>query len=232
MGRIWKVSASGEVVPVQGTGWGCASWPTSQQCVPYSVAADNAGNLYIMDTGHCRVQRIGTDGDLTTVAGDDRSDPRGFAYRCGYSVDGGPAASAALSWPYGVAVDGAGNIYIADTGNHRIRKVSPDGIITTVAGLGSFTNGSFSGVGYSGDGGPATEATLNSPHGVAVDTNGNIYIADTENRRIRKVASDGTITTVAGNGLFSESGDGGPATGAQLNFIDGYVRGIRWGQGE
>jgi len=230
--NIWKVTASGEIVTVPGTGFGCSEWPTSRQCVPYSAAADKLGNLYIVDTGHCRVQRIGADGEITTVAGDGRSDPRGFAYRCEYSGDGGPATSAALNWPYGVAVDDKGNVYIADTGNHRIRKVSPDGIITTIAGTGSWTTGSLLGEGYPGDGGPATEASLHSPHGVAVDTNGNIYIADTENYRIRKVAADGTITTIAGNGLFNESGNGGPATSAQLNFIHGYVRGLRWGQGE
>ena len=207
---IQKFSASGQVptnAPPAGIG-----------AVRLYSAFDNAGNLYIADTFRCSVQRVGADGTITLIAGDARPNQYG---PCGFSGDGGPATTAALSYPYGVALDAVGNVYIADTGNHRIRKVSPDGIINTVAGGG-----------YSGDGGPATDAKLNSPHGVAVDNNGNVYIADTENFRIRKIGSDGIITTVAGNGLFNESGDAGPATAAQLNFLNGYARGIPWGQGE
>ena len=205
---IRKFSASGQV-----TGIGAA--------MANSAAFDNAGNLYIADTSHCSVQKVGTDGVVTMIAGDARPNQRGLPYTCDFSGDGGPATTAALRYPLGVAVDAVGDVYIADTGNHRIRKVSPEGIINTVAGGG-----------YSGDGEPATDAKLNSPHGVAVDSDGNVYIADTENFRIRKVSSDGIITTVAGNGLFNESGDAGPATAAQLNFIKGYSRGIQWGLGE
>jgi sugar lactone lactonase YvrE len=128
----------------------------------------------------------------------------------GYSGDGGPAASAELSYPTGVAVDASGNLYIVDADNNRIRKVTAStGIITTVAGNGT--------AGYSGDGGPATSAELDTPFGVAVDASGNLYIVDVNNDRIRKVtASTGIITTVAGNGTFGYSGDGGAAISAEL----------------
>ena len=137
-------------------------------------------------------------GTITTVAGNGNG---------GYSGDGGPATSAELFEPYGVVVDGAGNLYIADTINNSIRKVTPGGTITTVAGDGTY--------GYSGDGGPATSAELAHPYGVAVDGAGNLYIADADNQRIRKVTPGGTITTVAG-GTYGYSGDGGPATSAEL----------------
>ena len=135
----------------------------------------------------------------------------------GFSGDGGPATAARLSSPRGVAADGAGNIYIADSGNHRIRKVDAAGVISTVAGNGVD--------GFSGDGGPATAAELRWPGDVAVDGAGNIYIAGISNNRIRKVdASTGIITTIAGNGRNSGfSGDGGPATAAQLAFPVGIA---------
>jgi len=138
---------------------------------------------------------------ISTVAGNGTS---------GYSGDGGPAVDAGLN-PNGVAVDASGNVYIVDIGNERIRKVAPNGTITTFAGTGA--------TGFRGDGGPATEASLNQPSRVAVDTSGNVYIADSENFWVRKVAPDGTITTVAGNGGAGNSGDGGPATSAALDFI-------------
>ena len=117
--------------------------------------------------------------------------------------------------PQGVAIDAAGNIYIADVRNNRIRKVDASGVITTVAGIGT--------TGYSGDGGPATSANLGSTRGVALDASGNIYIADTSNNRIRKVDASGVITTVAGNGIPGYSGDGGPATMAGLNDPNGVA---------
>lgn len=135
---------------------------------------------------------------ISTVAG------TGIA---GFSGDGGPAQDAELSYPSAVALDSAGNLYIADSYNNRIRKIS-GGIITTVAGNGS--------VGFSGDGGPATSATLNEPGGVAVDAAGNLYLADTFNNRIRKVFG-GIITTIAGNGTAAFSGDGGLAISGTLN---------------
>jgi sugar lactone lactonase YvrE len=132
----------------------------------------------------------------------------------GSSGDGGAATQAQLNSPRGVAVDGAGNVYIADTGNHRIRRVGSNGIITTYAG----TNGP----GFSGDGGPATQAQLSSPVGVAVDGAGAVYIADRANNRIRRVDLDGIITTFAGTNT-SSLGNGGPATQAMLSLPEGVA---------
>ena len=141
-------------------------------------------------------------GIVTTVAGTGTR---------GYSGDGGPATNAQVS-PAGLAVDGDGSLYIAD--NYRVRKVSPDGTISTIAGNGNF--------GYSGDGGPAIDAQLSSL-GLTIDTNGNLYISDVANNRIRKVSPAGIITTVAGNGSFGSSGDGGPASSAPLNNPSGLA---------
>ena len=133
----------------------------------------------------------------------------------GYSGDGGIADSAKLNSPFGVAVDASGNLFIADEYNKVIRKVSTNGIITTVAGNGTY--------GYSGDGGSATSAKLNYPTGVAVDASGNLFIADEENHRIRKVSTSGVITTVAGNGTKGYNGDGGIADSAELYYPTGVA---------
>ena len=171
---------------------------------PTGVALDGAGNLYIADSENHRIRKVDAAGVISTVAG---------AGTEGYNGDGGAATAAQLNYPVGVAVDGAGNLYIADLGNHRIRKVDAAGVISTVAGAGSTGE---SGGGFGGDGGPATAAQLRSPAGVALDGAGNLYIADALNNRIRKVDSAGTITTVAGAGTEGFGGDGGPATAAQL----------------
>jgi sugar lactone lactonase YvrE len=164
------------------------------------LAMDSSGNLYIADAGDERVRKVATNGVITTVAGNGTR---------GYSGDGGLATNAALLGPNGMGIDYRGNLFIADTGNNRVRKVDTNGIITTVAGIA--TNG------YSGDGGPATNAALNSPTAVAVDSMGDIYIADENNNRIREVGANGIITTVVGNGTASFSGDGGAAASATLN---------------
>jgi uncharacterized protein (TIGR03437 family) len=177
---------------------------SAQLDYPWAVAADSAGNLYIADTYNQRIRKI-ANGVISTVAGNGTP---------GFSGDGGPATSAELNYPSGVAVDSAGNLYIADYFNQRIRKVS-NGTITTVAGIATW--------GFSGDNGPATSAQLNYPNGVAVDSAGNLYIADTYNYRIRKV-SNGTIVTVAGGG--SALGDGGPATSALLSLPYGVAADI------
>ena len=203
--RIRKVDATGTITTVAGTGerggFSGDGGPATQAQLsqPASVAVDGAGNLYIADTTNSRIRKVDATGTITTVAGTGES---------GFGGDGGPASEAQLNYPLGVAVDGAGNLYIADTGNNRIRKVDAAGTITTVAGTGES--------GFGGDGGPASEALLNYPLGVAVDGAGNLYIADTTNGRIRKVDATGTITTVAGTGESGFGGDGGPATQAQL----------------
>jgi prepilin-type N-terminal cleavage/methylation domain-containing protein len=169
---------------------------------PYGVAVDSSGNLYIVEIWNFRIRKVtASTGIITTVAGNGTS---------GYSGDNGAATSAELWTPYGVAVDSSGNLYIADYGNNRIRKVTAStGIITTIAGNGT--------AGYSGDGGPATSAKLHSPTGSAVDSSGNLYISEYGNNRIRKVTASGTICTVAGNGTSGYSGDNGAATSAELH---------------
>lgn len=167
---------------------------------PRGVTEDVFGNLYIAEYYGQRVRKVTPSGTITTLAGNGTQ---------GYSGDGGPATSAELNGPYRVTVDLAGNVYIPDSSNCRIRKVSPDGTITTIAGNGD--------QGYSGDGGPSTSAELTYPEAVAFDSAGNYYIADEGAEVVRKVAPNGTITTFAGTGVASYSGDNGPATSATLD---------------
>ncbi|HUE00088.1 MAG TPA: IPT/TIG domain-containing protein [Bryobacteraceae bacterium] len=164
------------------------------------LATDAAGNIYLADQNNNRVRRVDTKGVITTFAG------TGAA---GYSGDGGPAAQAELSGPLGVCVAPSGAIYVNDYGNERIREISTSGIITTVAGNGS--------TGNSGDGGPATAAEFVIPIRCAVDLSGNLFIVDQGAFRVRKVDSSGTITAYAGTGAQGFSGDGGPATQAEMN---------------
>jgi uncharacterized protein (TIGR03437 family) len=199
-GRIRKVSPNGTITTVAGNGAqglsGDGGLATSAQLNgPGSVAVDGAGNLFIADG---RIRRVSPNGTITTVVGNGSD-------ACCFSGDGGPATAAQVQ-PSGVALDGARNLFVA--GDNRIRKVSPEGIITTVVGNGTS--------GFSGDGGPAISAKLNGPGSVAVDADGNLFIADGGNQRIRKVSPSGIITTVAGNGTQGYFGDGGPATSAQL----------------
>ena len=172
----------------------------AQLNIPYGVAVDSSGNLYLSDAGNNRVRKVdATTGVITTVAGSGAH---------GAGGDGAAATLAQLSTPYGVALDSDNNLYIADGRNNRIRKVTAStGFISTVAGGGSAL----------GDNGPATSAQLSSPRGVAVDSDGNLYIADTSNNRIRKVDTAGMITTVVGDGTKGSSGDGGAATAAKLD---------------
>ena len=165
----------------------------------FGLAVDSAGNVYIGDAGNNRTRKV-SNGVITTVAGNGTQ---------GFSGDNGPAIAAELSVPNAVAADSAGNLFVSDYGNNRIRDVS-NGVITTLAGDGIET-------GVLGDNGPATSASLAHPTGVAVDASGNVFIADTAYDRIRKV-SRGVITTVAGNGTPGFGGDNGPATSAQLNI--------------
>ncbi|HVQ00198.1 MAG TPA: RHS repeat-associated core domain-containing protein [Candidatus Thermoplasmatota archaeon] len=204
-------TAAGTEVGYSGDGGPAAQAKLSS---PAGVAVGPDGSIYIADSGNNRIRRVGTDGIINTVAGIG-VDPNGHG---GYSGDGGPATQAMFNFPYGVAAGPDGSIYIADLYNHRIRRVGPDGIINTVAGNGS--------QGYSGDGGPATQASLHNPMGVAVGPDGSIYIADSGNNRIRRVGTDGIITTVAGVGITLNLGDGGPATQAGLSDPQGVAVGL------
>lgn len=168
---------------------------------PLGIAVDSAGNIYFADRFNDRVRKINTTGIITTIAGTGTG---------GYNGDDIAATTAQLNDPFGVAVDNAGNVYVADHSNHRVRRISNTGIITTVAGTGT--------AGYNGDDIAATTAQLNEPRGVAVDKFGHLFIADQANNRVRQVTlSTGIISTIAGNGTQGFSGDGGPATAAMLN---------------
>jgi streptogramin lyase len=174
---------------------------------PAGLAVGSDGSIYVADLGNNRIQKVSPDRTITPIAGTGERGPRG---------DDGAALSAQLDRPRGLALDSKGNLYIADSGNNRIRKVNyRTNTITTVAGSGI--------AGYSGDGKPATEAELNLPSGVAVDSRDNLYIADTGNNRIRRVGTNGIIITVAGTGEQGFSGDRGPATAARLSGPSGLA---------
>ncbi len=171
---------------------------------PSGVATDQKGNVFFSDQNANVIRKVDRFGIITAIAGMGSS---------GYSGDGGPATAAKIYWPTGVAVDGIGNVFISDQFNNVIRKVDTFGIITTLAGTGT--------IGYSGDGGPATACQFWHPNDVGVDTAGNVYVADRDNQVIRKITTGGMIYTVAGTNVSGYGGDGGPATNAQLNFPSG-----------
>jgi uncharacterized repeat protein (TIGR01451 family) len=203
---VFRLDPTGTLTRVAGSGSAGFSGDngpalSAQLWRPAGVALDSHGNLYIADSSNLRVRRVSPDGTITTVAG-------GGPY--GYLGDNGPATSASILEPFGLVVDAAGNLFIADPATNRIRKVTANGIISTVAGNGS--------AGYSGDNGPATNAQLDVPWGVAVDVSGNLFVPESGDNRIRKVSASGTITTVAGIGTYGYSGDNGPATSAQLGY--------------
>ena len=204
--RVWKLTPGDIVTTAAGDGWksfGGDGGPAAVAQVdnPGGMAFDSAGNLYVADAGNNRIREISPAGVITTVAG------TGVA---GFSGDFGPALSAQLNQPTGIAVDGNGVLYIADTGNNRVRVVRTDGNMATLAGNGNAA--------FEGDGGPAAEAALHAPRGVAVDASGNVFIADTLSLRVREViAGPSTIQTLAGSGVADYSGDGGPAINADIN---------------
>ena len=209
--RIRMVSPNGTIRTVAGNGipffFGDGGPAIAASlAVPGDVAVDVAGNLFIADSFNQRVRRVGLDGIIQTVAGNGTN---------GFSGDGGPAVGSSLGQPAGLVVDIVGTLFIADTGNHRVRRISPDGIIQTFAGNGIED--------FAGDGEGAVFASLDSPEGVEPDTAGNVLIADTGNNRIRQVSPDGVIQTFAGNGIAGFSGDGGPATDASLSVPRGVV---------
>ena len=204
-GRVRKILTSGVIVTIAGmgsAGFNGDGIPgtTAELNDPNGVAADNSGNVYIADRLNNRIRKVDAFGIITTIAGNGTS---------GFSGDNAAATAAQLGGPRGVAVDAHGNVFIADQGNGRIRKVDAAGIITTVAGNGTPE--------YNGDGISATAAELFNPYSVAGDTSGSIYIADVDNERIREIDGSGTISTVAGTGAPGFGGDGGPATAAQVS---------------
>ncbi len=210
--RIRRVGTDGIITTVAGNGTAGysgdgGSATQAQLNNPTHVAVHADGSLYIAGWWYNhRIRRVGTDGIITTVAGNGTA---------GYSGDSGPATEAQLNVPTDVTLGADGSLYIADQANHCIRRVGTDGIITTFAGTGN--------AGYSGDDGPATQAQLYNPLGLAFDTDGNLYISEWRNNRVRRVSPDGIITTFAGTGNAGYSGDGGPATQAQLNGPNGLL---------
>jgi uncharacterized protein (TIGR03437 family) len=209
--RIRKVAPNGTISTVAGTGVAGFSGDggpaiDAEIYTPTGIRGDHSGNLYIADVGNQRIRKVDSSGIITTFAGNGNK---------GYGGDGGLAINASFYNAVRVAIDPSGNVLVADQSDHRIRRIAPSGFITTIAG---------NGVGaFSGDGGPAINASLNNPTAVAVDGGGVIYISDQFNQRIRKIALDGTITTIAGNGNPGFGGDGGPANAAILNYPGGIT---------
>jgi sugar lactone lactonase YvrE len=200
--RVCKVDTNGIITTVAGNGTGTyagdgGAATNASLYYPTGLALDGKGNLFIADYFNNVIRKVDANGIITTVAGTNSA---------GFSGDGGPATNAMFSDPRAVAVDARGNLFIADLGNERVRKVDTNGIVTTYAGTNAY--------GFGGDGGPATNAILWGPAGVTVDTNGALFISDSSNNRIRKVDTNGIITTVAGTNTAGYFGDGGPATNA------------------
>jgi uncharacterized protein (TIGR03437 family) len=212
--RIRKVAAgtgtaNGNLSTIAGNGTagfaGDGSAATKAELnVPRGICIDSSGNIYVADWANNRLRKIGSDGNINTITGN------GIL---SYSGDGGTATKAQLNTPGGVAIDAAGNIYIADTGNNVVRQVTK-GVISTFAGTGT--------AGFAGDGSAANKAQLSGPQGVAVDSAGNVYIADSGNFRVRVVATNGNISTFAGSGSQGYAGDGGAATAAKF-YLPGAV---------
>ncbi|MCD6012635.1 MAG: hypothetical protein K0Q79_2497 [Flavipsychrobacter sp.] len=203
--RVRKISTAGIITTIAGNGtgtYGGDGGPATAASLfhPTGLDIDAAGNIYIADNANNRIRKISTAGIITTVAGNGIGGPGG---------DGGPATAASMFQPFGVVIDGAGNIYIAVSPQNNIRKVNPAGIISTFAGTGI--------AGFSGDGGSATAAQLSNPCDIAIDGSGNIYIADQLNYKVRKVSASNIISTVVGTGYAGYSGDGGPATAAMID---------------
>ena len=203
---IRKVTADGTISLYAGGGATFSDGPALSTAIGSSLAlaTDSAGNLYVADEYASLVRVISTSGQIKTLAGVIVGGQPSY----GFSGDNGPSRAAQLFFPTSVSLDSAGDVYIADELNSRIREIGTNGVITTVAGMSHFA----------GDGGPAAQAIFNLPTDAAVDANGNVFVADYSNQRIRKIDASGAVTTVAGSGTCGYSGDGGSAVSAALCF--------------
>lgn len=207
--RIRKISTTGIITTIAGNGVAGFSGDNAPAVsamlnTPGDVCNDKTGRIYFIDIINNRIRKIDTSGIITTIAG-------------GGSTlgDNGSATLASLNTPQNIAIDGNGNIYVTDGGNHRIRKISTLGIITTIAGTGI--------PGFNGDWLQATSAQLYAPVGIKIDKDGNIYITDATNGRVRKISNAGIMTTIAGNGMWGYGGDGGPAVAAKFYSMGGIA---------
>nr|MBC8284777.1 hypothetical protein [Nitrospinota bacterium] len=208
---ISRIDLKGNMTTFAGTGSSGFSGDSDQAVkarlnVPAGLAFDKSGNLFIADRNNHRIRKVDSRGIITTIAGTGTE---------GFSGDGGPATQAQLNHPSGIAFDGKGNLFFSDRSNERIRMIDSNGKISTYAGNGK--------EGFKGDSGPALQASLDKPFGIAFDRKGNLYIADRGNNRVRKVNTQGIITTVAGDGGFFFMGDNGPAYRASVAGPTGVV---------
>jgi DNA-binding CsgD family transcriptional regulator/sugar lactone lactonase YvrE len=215
--RVREVKKDGRISTLAGTGTAGSAGDgapaaKAQLNTPQGLAVDSAGNVYIADTLNNRVRRVDAGGTITTVAGTGEA---------GYTGDGRAGREASLNLPTGLAIGFNDTLFIADTGNNVVRQLGQDGVIHTVAGTGE--------AGYRGEAGSAVDAVLHAPGGLAFDGEGNLYIADTLNQRVRRIDVKGQIQTVAGTGVAGYLGDGGPAIYAELNLATNPLEGI--GQG-
>ena len=214
---IREVDASGTITTIAGIPNSCGNG-SGQLNLPYDLALDDAHNLYVADFGNNRIVKL----SQSLISGAWTISPYAGTGTAGDGGDLGPATSALLNHPAGVAVDSAGNLFIADGGNNRVRLVNVSGTITTFAGNGTPGNPALgNGIGSNGNGGLAIDAELNSPIAVAVDRNEVVYIADYSDSMVRRVGPDQIITTIAGTGVNGCSGDGGPAINATMTFPRG-----------
>jgi sugar lactone lactonase YvrE len=214
--RVYHTEPTGTISIVAGNGEGGLggdAGPATKANLycPGGLAFDPAGDLFIVDTANNRIRKVDVAGVITTVAG---SGPGGWE-KGGFGGDGGPATAALLGLPTNIAIDTKGDLFFSDRANDRIRRVDAQGIVSTIVGDGI--------AGFSGDGGPARKARIDGPAGIAVDSAGNVYFADSNNNRIRRIDRRGVISTLAGTGELASTGNGGPARRAALADLESLL---------
>jgi sugar lactone lactonase YvrE len=221
--QIVRIDPAGNATVIAGTGTAGYSGDggpatAAQLNGPSGVALGADGSVYIADSGNNRIRRVAPDGTISTIAGTGTTSSNlNLPGPCAFSGDGGPAAQAQLCEPAELLFDSAGNLYVTDYGNRRVRVISPGGVITTVAGYGQIPGAVLGPLPPDGDGGPAIHGTFNYPGATVFDSAGNLYVSDSGDNIIRKIAPSGIISTIAGTGQSGYAGDGGPALQAVLS---------------